>query len=414
MRVAVVGAGFAGLAAAHTLVRAGYDVVVLEARDRVGGRVWSQRLANGAFVEMGAEFILPGADTLDGLVRELGLGYCDKRMFYGEREPRGGIGVEPVQVHAAAEAIAAALEGRHGLLDVSARAFLDGLDLHPGAREAVEARLEMSCVATSDRIDASQLGSIAAHTRDACPSLAGGNQQLALALAEQLGDRVRLSTPVERITWQGDLVAQSHNVGGVRLEAGGAEIAVDRVVLAVPASVVGQIAFEPALPAALAAAYRAVEYGPAAKLFVPLRTAPGPTAVMAVAERYWTWTASATDDGAIQPSVHCFAGSAPALERLRVGDGPETWLASVAALRPELATELVVEDALLSTWADDPWVRAAYSISAPPVGAWAASGPFHVCGEHSAGEVASLMEGALRSGVRAAGEVTRAAADAPG
>ena len=57
--VIVVGAGFAGLAAADELARAGVEVEVLEARDRVGGRVWSVPFA-GAVVERGAEFILPG------------------------------------------------------------------------------------------------------------------------------------------------------------------------------------------------------------------------------------------------------------------------------------------------------------------------------------------------------------------
>ena len=57
MRVCVVGAGFSGVAAAEALQRAGHDVVVLEARDRVGGRVWSQTLPNGAVFERGAEFI---------------------------------------------------------------------------------------------------------------------------------------------------------------------------------------------------------------------------------------------------------------------------------------------------------------------------------------------------------------------
>ena len=59
VRAAVVGAGLAGLAAACELQAAGADVVVLEARERMGGRVWSRTLANGAVVEMGAEYIRP-------------------------------------------------------------------------------------------------------------------------------------------------------------------------------------------------------------------------------------------------------------------------------------------------------------------------------------------------------------------
>ena len=65
---------------------------MLEARDRVGGRVWSRRLDNGAVVEMGAEFILPGNTAVRGLAERLGLGLWDKGMRYGQREPRGGIG----------------------------------------------------------------------------------------------------------------------------------------------------------------------------------------------------------------------------------------------------------------------------------------------------------------------------------
>ncbi len=55
--IAVVGAGFAGLAAAFELVNSGFAVTVLEARQRVGGRVWSTKLANGAIVELGGEWI---------------------------------------------------------------------------------------------------------------------------------------------------------------------------------------------------------------------------------------------------------------------------------------------------------------------------------------------------------------------
>ena len=110
MQVAVAGAGLAGLTAAYELQRAGAEVVVLEARDRVGGRVWSRRLANGAVVEMGAEFLLPGNTAIRELAAELGLGMWDKRMRYGSREPRGGIGTTVEELEAAAGALGAALE----------------------------------------------------------------------------------------------------------------------------------------------------------------------------------------------------------------------------------------------------------------------------------------------------------------
>ena len=58
-RVVVVGAGFAGLAAADALAARGVDVTVFEARDRVGGRVHSRRLANGAVLRVSREVDLP-------------------------------------------------------------------------------------------------------------------------------------------------------------------------------------------------------------------------------------------------------------------------------------------------------------------------------------------------------------------
>ena len=88
----MVGAGLAGLVAAEELARGGAEVAVLEARPRVGGRVWSQRLPNGAVVEMGAEYILPGNTAIRELAERFGLGLWDKGMRYGRRDPRGGIG----------------------------------------------------------------------------------------------------------------------------------------------------------------------------------------------------------------------------------------------------------------------------------------------------------------------------------
>jgi monoamine oxidase len=385
VRAAVVGAGLAGLVAADELRRGGAEVVVLEARDRVGGRVWSRELDNGAVVEMGAEFILPGNTAIVELAERFGLGLWDKGMRYGQREPRGGPPVSAAELAAAVAAVGDALAA--GAPDVNARAFLEELEVAPGAREALLARVEISSANDADTVATRDLGGIAHVDADPSPSIAGGNQRLPLALAASLGEAVRLGAAVERVAWGDD---------GVRVSAAGAELETDTCVIAVPPSVLDRIAFEPALPP-----QPAIAYGHAAKLFVPLREPAQPSAVMNVPERYWTWTATGAGDRP-QPVVSCFSGSPAALEGLHVTDGPDHWLASVERLRPELQLDLA--GVVLSTWADDPWVGAAYSTSPPPPGQ-IALGPLAFAGEHLGGAYAALMEGAIRSGRAAAREL---------
>jgi monoamine oxidase len=396
VKAVVVGAGFAGLAAADELARAGVEVVVLEARDRVGGRVWSRELENGAVVEMGAEFILPGEDVILGLVERFGLGLWDKGMRYGDREPRG-VPVDRAGVLAAAEVVARALEERPEAAALSAAELLQGLSIDSAAREAILSRCELSSANTADLVSAAALAHVAAVGDEACPSVAGGNQRIALALAAELGPAVRLRAPVERVAW---------GEGGVTVRAGGGEADADVCVVAAPASVLPRIAFDPPLPERVAAAVAAVVYGHAAKLFVPLREPAPPSAVLSVPGRYWTWTANG-GGGRAQPVVSSFVGSAPAVEALRVTEGPDAWVAAIADLRPELALD--PEGALLSTWDDDPWIAAAYSTLAPAGAAGEVLvepvGPLYFCGEHTAGEWASLMEGALRTGLRAAQQI---------
>jgi monoamine oxidase len=193
----------------------------------------------------------------------------------------------------------------------------------------------------------------------------------------------------------------------VRVRAGGAEVEADACVLAVPVPALLRVAFDPPLPAERAEALAGVRYGHAAKLHVSLRRPAAPSAVLSVPGRYWAYTQLGAD-GRPAPFAACFAGTAAALERLGTGEGPGGWLAALGELRPEL--DLEAGEALLTTWSDDPWALGAYSarsrtsplradVLARPLGALA------FAGEHTAGAFHGLMEGALRSGVRAAEDV---------
>jgi monoamine oxidase len=384
----VIGAGLAGLVAADELASAGREVTVLEARDRVGGRTWSRRLANGATIEMGAEFVLPGNTEVVALAERLGLGLWEKGMRYGRRDPRDGVPVEPAALAAAVTDLGRALGALDGAPTV--RELLDSLPIDPAAREAMLARAEISSAASADEAPATALATLAHVDDQPSPSIAGGNQRLSLALA----DDVRLGDPVARVDWDEDAVALTTE-GGHRAEA-------DACVVAVPASVISRIEISPALPEQKRAAFDAVRYGHAAKLFVPLAEPAEPSAVMSVPERYWCWTATG-DGGSPMPVVSCFAGSAAALERLEVAAGPGRWLESLAELRPDLALEPA--GAVLSIWDDDPWIGGAYSIAPRPevtAGLIEPLGPLAFAGEHTAGEYHALMEGAIRSGRRAA------------
>ena len=388
----VIGAGLAGLAAADDLSRGGAEVEVVEARERVGGRTWSRLLPNGAVIEMGAEFVLAGNSAVRALAQELGLGLWDKGMRYGDREPRGGIGTTAAglaEAVRAADRAVAALDGRQ-----SVRELLDSLEIEPGAREAILARAEISSASSADDIPATDLAGLAHIDTEPAPSVAGGNQGLALGLAERLGEAVRLGDAAARVEWGG---------GGIRVETeAGHAYPADAAAVAVPAGVTDRIRFTPTLPAAKRDAFARVRYGHAAKLFVPLRESAPVGAVMNVPERYWCWTATGPDEEAM-PVVSCFCGSPAALERLGVADGPGAWLDSLAALRPDLALDPA--GAVLSAWDEDPWVGAAYSISPEPglAGALAEPvGPLAFAGEHIGGRFNGLMEGAIRSGRAAA------------
>ena len=158
-------------------------------------------------------------------------------------------------------------------------------DLPSAAAEAVLARVEISSALGADRLSAEVLEHVAAFEPLPSHRVAGGNQRLAEAMAAELGDRVRLGTPVRALD----------------------ELDADHVVLAV--SLPALSAF--ALPDWKRAALDRVAMGHAAKLHVPLARPAPPSAVMSVPDRYWCWTTAGDE-----PVLNCFAGSPAALERL--------------------------------------------------------------------------------------------------
>jgi monoamine oxidase len=392
VRVAVIGAGLAGLAAADALRREGVDVVVVEARDRVGGRVWSVPFAGGV-VERGAEFVFAEDEVLHATAKRLGLRLYRKGTTYGDREPRGGEPVDPGELERAVGRLGEAELGGT-VLDAVAT-----LGLPAAVAEVIAARVEVSSAYPAADLDATVLAETgASFGRFDTFGVEGGNGRLAEALAAPLGPAVLRGAPVEAIDW---------DRRSVRLRGPGVQVWAEAAVVAVPTRPLAAIRFEPPLPEAKARALAGASYGQAAKLHVPLLAPAEPSAVLAVPARYWAYT-QLGPDGSPAPFVASFAGTPGALERLRVWAGPGTWAGSLAALRPEL--ELDAGAPLLSTWQDDPWVQGAYSARshASPLDAEELARPVKTlafAGEHTAGDWHGLMEGALRSGLRAAGDV---------
>ncbi len=404
VRIVVVGAGFAGLLAADRVAQAGHEVVVLEARDRVGGRVWSRELVPGdprGVVERGGEFVLDGYDVMRSVMAGLGLELADMTMSYYEREPRSAAPTTHQEVARCAAVVAgAAASAPPG---TSLAEVVSGWHGSPAALSAYISR-----VVVTNGVEATVLAAAAVtdvttgFARRPCWRVAGGNQRVAQGLAERLGASVWLRCPVRSV---------EHDHLGVRVLTDDGEVAGDAVIVAVPMAVLRDLPFSPGFPQARREAWRRAGLAHNAKLHIPLTRPAAASAVQSVPERFWTWTATDAS-GQVQPVVHAFAGTQAGLAALAVADGPATWASRVAALRPELSMDPA--RALLTTWNDDPWAGESYSaltvemaegddelIAAP-------LGRVHIAGEHTAGAWSGLMEGALRSGARAASEVLAA------
>jgi monoamine oxidase len=292
--VCVVGAGFAGLTAALRLRQNGTSVVVLEARDRVGGRVWTQRLSDGSPVDRGGAWLAPRHDAIFGLSRELGVATYktwvegshllvdgDRLRRYTGLIPK----ISPLAVLTIAWA-QARIDHRSRRVPVDApwtarrAARWDARSVawwleRTGIRTALARDLFDMAVRglfTGDLNDTSLLHLlflVRAHgSINTLFSIEGGSQEnmvdggagsIAERLAGVLGDAVRMNAPVRAVTQRHDHVL---------VEAPGVAVTARHVVVAVPPALALDMAFDPVLPADRRALYASAVAGPESKTLV--------------------------------------------------------------------------------------------------------------------------------------------------
>lgn len=279
--VIVVGGGLAGLIAARDVRAAGLSALVLEASPRVGGRTFTARAPDGAAEDLGAEFVQPRVHPL--LVRELSRYAIPLEACDGE-----GGGAPPAD-DARFDALLAALDADAARLPAGALWDPAIADLDVpfsellAMRTASDAALA-ACVAdpvfaftgtSAAEIsalyvlrEARQFGGFAAMLAEKEARVAGGTQALALALARDLGDALRLDAPATRVAVEGT---------GVRVCYGRDGIAAARaVIVAAPFNVLHTIAFKPPLPESVRAESARGHVGRARKTYFDAAGGPAP------------------------------------------------------------------------------------------------------------------------------------------
>ena len=329
--------------------------------------------------------------------------FVDTGMSYYSRIPADRPGVtmgEMAELGKTAAEAAASTGGSCSVAEV-----LDRIGAGGAAREALEARVEISTAVRIDEVTAEEtLDHVASFAPGPSWRVAGGNQRLADAMAGTLSNQIRFGTTVTA-------VEQTDNE--VLVTAGKRRESFDYAVLALPFGVINHPSMiKMSLPGWKQAAMSRVVQGNAAKLQIPLEETPETSAVMSVTDRFWTWTANASD-AEVAPVLNCFGGEMSHLLDLQIDKDESVWEQRVRELRSDLA--LSSSKAVLTAWPFDPLAGGAYSAHAPgftleDAEALAAPhGRLYFAGEYIDFEYTGLMEGALRSGEHAAAGIIQAA-----
>lgn len=407
--VLVLGAGVSGLAAARTLTDAGRRVLLVEARERIGGRVWTDHSFGAIPVECGAEFIHGDQAATWAWVRraeaptEAADIWLGRRMALEDGHVAGTQELEQRADLKAALALEHMLEAYTGP-DMSLAAWLDMHGVTGLKRHLADIRMaHASCgaIETLSAVALAEEGRASAHNGVHDFHILSGYDSVLALLAEGLD--IRLKTPVQRVVWGADGVT-------CRL-ASGEELQARAAVITLPLAVLkaGVVEFEPPLPEAQQRAIAGLDMQPAMKVIYRFRapfwdesmtflTLPDPMPV------WWALRAG-------QPLLTCFLTGWRAGQAASLGEGViARGLEHLAPFFGNVPQELF-EEARIVDWGADAWALGGYSSS--PLGSGGLrkalatpQPPLFFAGEATVyDDSPATVHGALRSGERAAQEV---------